>query len=293
MTIADRPLRFGRSRIARGFTLVELAVVVLVVGLLIGSLLVPLSTQVDQRNIADTQRRLEDAREALFGFAVANGRFPCPASTTSNGQESFCTSDFPSACGTPILVPPSTPPTHGRCTNFFDGYLPAQVLGMNNLDSSGYALDAYPLSQGNQGRIRYVIADLTINPGPSQVLHGLTAPGTTSTGAMRSANMLGVSSTGYLLVCSTYFNTTACPAVTGGTVAQNVAFIVYSLGKNGTNVVNPSDEYWNLNVPGNQRTFVNRTYSSVATGGGTFDDQLLWVSSYALISRMVVAGALP
>jgi len=293
MTIAGHPLRCGRSRTARGFTLVELAVVVLVVGLLIGSLLVPLSTQVDQRNIADTQRRLEDAREALFGFAVANGRFPCPASPTSNGQESFCTSSTGS-CGTPIIVPPSTPPTHGRCTDFFDGYLPAQVLGLNNQDSSGYALDAYPLSQLNQGRIRYVIADLTINPGPSQVLHGLTAPGTTGTGAMRSANMLGVNSTGYLLVCATSAGATwtSCPFGAGNTVAQNAAFIVYSLGKNGTST-GGADEAWNLNATALNKTFISRNYSSVATGGGTFDDQLLWVSSYALISRMVTAGALP
>ena len=283
--------RVGRSRIARGFTLVELAVVVLVVGLLIGSLLVPLSTQVDQRNIADTQRRLEDAREALFGFAVANGRFPCPASTTSNGQESFCTNTS-GACGTPIIVPnpTTTPPSHGRCTDFLDGYLPGQVLGLNNLDSSGYALDAYPLSQGNQGRIRYVIADLTIGG----TFHGLTAPGPTGTGVMRSSNMLGVTSSNYLLVCATSTGTLSatCGGSSANTVGQNVAFIVYSLGKNGTNT-GGSDEAWNLNPTALNRTFISRAYSSVSTGNGTFDDQLLWVSSYALISRMVVAGALP
>jgi prepilin-type N-terminal cleavage/methylation domain-containing protein len=169
--------RCPASRRERGFTLVELAVVVLVVGLLIGSLLVPLSTQVDQRNAADTQRRLEDAREALIGFAVANGRFPCPASSTSNGQESFCTNSS-GGCGAVILSPTSTPPSHGRCTNFFDGYLPGLALGLNKLDPSGYALDAYPLTQTGQGRIRYVIADLTIPGGLTSMLtaSGAVAP---------------------------------------------------------------------------------------------------------------------
>jgi type II secretory pathway pseudopilin PulG len=258
----------------------------LVVGLLIGSLLVPLSTQVDQRNAADTQRRLEDAREALFGFAVANGRFPCPAAPSTSGQESFCTTTSGGCTST------NTVQSHGRCSNFYNGYLPGQALGLNNLDSSGYALDAYPLSQGDQGRLRYAIADLTIGTGPG-VPHGLTASPIAGISVMRSANLLGVTSTPYLVVCSTWVgaNSSSCQT-TNVTVAQNVAFIVYSLGKNGSNVTPSSDENWNLNASGLNRTFISRSYSG-ATGTGAFDDQLLWVSNYALISRMVVAGALP
>jgi prepilin-type N-terminal cleavage/methylation domain-containing protein len=284
--------RCPASRRERGFTLVELAVVVLVVGLLIGSLLVPLSTQVDQRNAADTQRRLEEAREALIGFAVANGRFPCPASNTSNGQESFCT-NASGGCGAVILSPASTPPSHGRCTNFFDGYLPGLALGLNNLDASGYALDAYPLTQTGQGRIRYVIADLTIPGGPS-TSHALTA-----SGAMRTANLLGNTplASSYLSVCSSSSGLLAGANSCGANVlSTNVAIIVYSLGKNGTSVSSPSDENWNLNnaaSPGQNKVFVSRNYSDASAAGASFDDQLLWVSSYALISRMVAAGALP
>ena len=60
-----------------------------------------------------------------------------------------------------VIGPTAAPPSHGKCSNFFNGYLPGQVLGLNNLDASGYALDGYPLANG-QGRIRYAIADLTI-----------------------------------------------------------------------------------------------------------------------------------
>jgi type II secretory pathway pseudopilin PulG len=45
-----------------GFTLVELAVVVLVVTLLLGSLLIPLATQVEQRNVSETQKRLQESK---------------------------------------------------------------------------------------------------------------------------------------------------------------------------------------------------------------------------------------
>jgi prepilin-type N-terminal cleavage/methylation domain-containing protein len=273
--------RYPTSRRERGFTLVELAVVVLVVGLLIGSLLVPLSTQVDQRNAAEAQRRLEDAREALLGFAVTNDRFPCPATSTSNGQESFCTANLPAACGAEVLIPPS----HGRCFKF-GGFLPGQTLGLNNLDSSGYALDGYPQSLSGPGRIRYAIADAPL---------GGTAHILTTSSAMRTAGIGTIGSTTYLYVCASApvptTNTTTCG--TSATLANgNAVFIVYSLGKNGT-IDASADETWNINNSAGlvRSNFVSRTYSSVQNQ--TFDDQLLWISNYALISRMIAAGKLP
>jgi prepilin-type N-terminal cleavage/methylation domain-containing protein len=271
--------RHPPSRREHGFTLVELAVVVLVVGLLIGSLLVPLSTQVDQRNAAETQRRLEDAREALLGFAATNDRFPCPASSTSNGQESFCTNGT-GGCGAELLIPPS----HGRCFKS-DGFLPGLTLGLNNLDASSYALDGYPLTSG-QGRIRYALADVTL--GGTQ--HALTV-----SGAMRTAGITAIgNSTAYLTVCASApvppTSTTTCG--TSVTLAQgNAAFLVYSLGKNGTNGAG-TDENWNINAAATTKSnFVGKTYSSATNA--EFDDQLLWVSNYALISRLIAAGKLP
>jgi prepilin-type N-terminal cleavage/methylation domain-containing protein len=66
----------------RGFTLVELAIALAIVGLLLGMMIIPLGTQVDVQRTADTQRQLDLIREALIGFAVANGRLPCPATPT-------------------------------------------------------------------------------------------------------------------------------------------------------------------------------------------------------------------
>src|SRR5688572_18807822 len=71
----------------RGFTLIELAVVVVVIALLLGSLLYPLNTQVEQRNVAQTQRVLEETREALIGYAMIHGRLPRPAASETDGSE--------------------------------------------------------------------------------------------------------------------------------------------------------------------------------------------------------------
>lgn len=74
------------SRVS-GFTLVEIAIVLIIVGLLIGTLLSPLSAQIDQRNHNETQQQINEIREALIGFAVANGRLPRPATSLADGAE--------------------------------------------------------------------------------------------------------------------------------------------------------------------------------------------------------------
>ena len=63
----------------RGFTLTEIAVAVAVLALLLGGLLIPLSTQIEGGRQREAQRQLENIREALIGYALANGRLPCPA----------------------------------------------------------------------------------------------------------------------------------------------------------------------------------------------------------------------
>lgn len=73
---------------SRGFTLVEMTVVLVIVGLLLSGLLIPLSAQVTQRNRSETERHLDEAREALMGYALVNKYFPCPDSkATPDGLE--------------------------------------------------------------------------------------------------------------------------------------------------------------------------------------------------------------
>ena len=61
-----------------GFTLLEMAIVLVVLGLILGGILMPLSTQMEKQDRDETQRILEDIRDALIGFAMTNGRLPCP-----------------------------------------------------------------------------------------------------------------------------------------------------------------------------------------------------------------------
>ena len=67
------------TRPAQGFSLIELAVVMAIVALLLGTMMVTLSAQTEQRNAEDTRRRLDQARELLLTYALVKGRLPCPA----------------------------------------------------------------------------------------------------------------------------------------------------------------------------------------------------------------------
>ena len=74
-----------------GFSLVELAMVLLIVGLLLGGLVPTISSQIEQQRTNETRKQLEEIKQALTGFVVVNGRLPC-ADTNSNGEEdSPCT----------------------------------------------------------------------------------------------------------------------------------------------------------------------------------------------------------
>lgn len=70
-----------------GFSLIELAIVLVVVALLLGGLLVPLTMQIEQQKIRETQRAMEEIKEALIGYAIANRYLPCPAVSATNGAE--------------------------------------------------------------------------------------------------------------------------------------------------------------------------------------------------------------
>ncbi len=70
-----------------GFSLIEIAIVLVIVGLMIGGLVTPLTVQFEQRKVADTQKALDEAKEALTGFALLHGYLPCPAVSSMNGLE--------------------------------------------------------------------------------------------------------------------------------------------------------------------------------------------------------------
>jgi len=109
------------TRRAPGFSLIEMAFVLIIVTLLLGGLLVPFATQVEQKRIGETQKALEEIKEALLGFAVANGRLPCPDMVGGSGSANDGLED----------------PIGGPCAVAAEGNLPWATLGVGGQDAWG------------------------------------------------------------------------------------------------------------------------------------------------------------
>ncbi len=138
----SKPPRHGT-----GFTLVELAIVLVIVALLASGLMVGIAAQRNAAETIDAQRQLENIRETLTGFALTHGRLPCPAlpnltsSDASVGVEN---------CAQPhgvlpwvTLGLPEVDPWGRRFTYYahgsFTGAVPSGALASFTLDTVGNA----------------------------------------------------------------------------------------------------------------------------------------------------------
>lgn len=247
----------------RGFTLVELAIVMFIVALLLGGMLLPLSAQQDVRAYGETQKIVAEARDALLGYAMANDRLPCPASSTSNGVED--------------------PVGGGACNHPYDGFFPAATLGLSPVDTQGFLVDSWGSATAN--RVRYAVSTANSNAFTTQNRMKTTTMTTLVTPPLTD-----------LVICSTGTGLTgegtatpACAANT--TLAEDAVAVVYSLGKNAGTGGSTADENHNPN-PQSTLATPDRAFVS-APQGSSFDDQVVWLSKNTLFNRMVAAGRLP
>jgi len=139
------PITRGRCRLKeRGFNLVEMAIVLVILGVLLGGLITPFSTQLETSKRKGAEAQLRDIHDALLGFAANNGRLPCPATAASNG-----------------LSAPNVATT--VCASAA-GFVPVATLGLNGaVDSNGLLLDPwlnpfrYTLTTANTGAFSNVL----------------------------------------------------------------------------------------------------------------------------------------
>ena len=277
----------ARQQRCAGFTLVELAVVMTIVALLLAGLMYTLAAQTEQRNFDETRRRLEQARELVLAFAMVNGRLPCPARSaatavpvTGAGDEVRDTSGATANC-----TGDGTLDFYGGAVGGVTlGLLPARTLGIAQVDSAGFAVDAW----GN--RLRYAVARLKTNCAANPL--GLLDPHFVDAAAMRR-NGLGCQPND-LIVCRSATGITANDC--GGAanqlmVTDLVAAIIFSTGKNTTSVVAAGiDEAANTN---GDRVFVYHTPTPSEAANGEFDDQFVWITVGELYGRLVAAGKMP
>lgn len=255
-----------------GFTLIEVAVVLVIVGFLLASVLMPLRSQQDSAKIAKAREDLKSIEEALYGFAIANGRLPCPAqpSQAIPGQED--------------PVGGSTAATN--CSNNSIGFVPSATLGLRGeVNCDGLLMDPW-------GRPYFY--SVTLDDHAARGIVG--SPDFTTTGDMQAVTIAQLTLLEpFLSICT--------DSTCGTTVANNAVAVFFSMGKNfaatpdqnvntrnGTRTSTCTPALPNYRLSNNNR-YVSR--SPVEIPGQEFDDIVFWISPNILYSRMLAAGQLP
>jgi prepilin-type N-terminal cleavage/methylation domain-containing protein len=238
---------------SHGFTLVELAISIFIIALLLGSILVPLATQVEQRQVSDTQNKQDEIKEALIGFALANAYFPCPAVSAANGQEG--------------------PRVAGVCTPRA-GFLPWEALGMHKADAWArlYRYSVTPAFANNTTPFTLTtVADITVNTRDvGGAITGLTAANSVPA-IVISHGKNGYGGTGE------QGNLLALPPLAGPPPIWPANYPDENTNATGTTTfVSRTPQ-----APG------------AGGAGGEFDDVVIWVPRFVLLNRMVAAGKIP
>ncbi|MCB1743620.1 MAG: type II secretion system protein [Gammaproteobacteria bacterium] len=284
---AVRATPIGSSgRPQRGFTLIEIVVVLAVIAALMGVLLPPLGTQVRMRQMRDEEVNLQRIHDALLGFAQTNGHFPCPdtlADGNLDGEGDYSGAPGGARCQ---KWEPASP------LNLTEGFglLPYRELGLPPTDRWGHR---------HYYRVTEEYAYRTV------------------AGAEPALARLDLLDAGALEVKDR-------SDVRDGVVADDVAVVVLSTGISGYCGYDPSgdltshgldtggdcppnDAPWSSSDEGNNlkptsKTFYARIYTEGTSGCDDtdpakdfchFDDQLIWLPASIIKTRLIDAGRLP
>jgi len=242
---------------------VELAIVLVVLGVLARALLAPLGEGLERRRHEETARRLEEVRRALVGHLVTRGVLPCPlvpgrlATGSGGGMPGAGSVD---EGGDAVAV--ACRRGHGR--------VPAAALGVAGaIDVNGALLDGW-------GRPLHYAVSLASDPSRGE----RALPDWLVPGEIRAVGTRHLAAD--LSLCRTSVEG-ACP--TRLTRAEALAFVVVSTGADATAAGSGGE-----NVDGDD---VYALAPPSVVPGERFDDLLVWGSRDELAYWLLRAGWLP
>jgi len=241
----------------RGFSLVEMAIVLIIFTLLASGLMTTLSAQQEIQRLNEVRRQLADIREALLAYAAVNGKLPSPAQPgIASGAANAGVSDD-------SLV------TGAKPTGM--GVLPWVTLGLPETDPWGqrFTYRVTPEFTKAPGTSTTTCAS---NPAPTQAGFALCSQGNIQVKDRNATNIVK-----------------DAPAV----VVSHGRNGLGGYGRDGQQRPGAAgDERVNATVNSTVTgcsggCFVSREQAP------DFDDELIWVPLPILMSRMLAAGRLP
>jgi prepilin-type N-terminal cleavage/methylation domain-containing protein len=241
------------KRLQSGFSLVEMAIVLMIVGLLLGGLLPMLSGQMEQKNRNETRKQLEEISAALVGYAASQTppKLPCPASPSiATGSNGAGVSDCTIATGM--------------------GVVPWVTLGTSETDAWGRRF-TYTIASSVSGGV--FGASFTLSSTGNLDIYsssGGSCPSTNCVADNMAAVIISLGANG----CGAYLPTGLAqqPNIAAGDGSG------LSCDNSGADQVANAD---------GATPFISRDE------GSNYDDLVIWISPNILFNRMVAAGKLP
>ena len=277
----------------KGFTLVEIAIVLLIVTILLGytMAMVPIQQELKQYKQADAE--MNKITEAIYAFAQVNGYLPCPAMPESSGLECRdINANGAELCKDGAIIDPD--PALDSCDVWY-GFVPGKSLGIEGKysDTTGLLLDPW----GKPYRYQVAQDNNPVNPSdPANLSTGLG--NFVIFGDMRKASIAPGGLAPDLSVCTkdptdSSQNDTTCNGA-GETIINEAPVVILSTGKDRIDTIAGASSWGqkeNLDNSTADTVFVKTTKNDSA--GSEFDDLVKWISPNILYSKMIEAGQLP
>jgi prepilin-type N-terminal cleavage/methylation domain-containing protein len=123
-TRRSKALAILTAQAQRGFTLIEIAIVLVVIGLITSGGLLAVSPVIQSAKISETKQKMATVEAALLGYILQNGCMPCPAQrgAAATGQTADTAGTVYTGC------------TTNACVTSGEGLVPWVSLGLSEND---------------------------------------------------------------------------------------------------------------------------------------------------------------
>ncbi len=253
----------------KGFTLIEIAIVLLIVSILLGYTLAMFPAQQNLKNYRAVSSKIEEIKNNLIAYAQVNGRLPCP-DIDADGLEN--TIDVANN-NTGAIIPGGDTFIDG-CVQY-RGQVPYGTLGLSgDVDNNGIYVDPW----GEQ--YRYSISNVASLGAVVDLV---------SANAVRTVGISNLTASD-LFICNdsaVLGGDNDCADAGSNLVAGEVSVVIVSTGKDKQTIAS-NIQAENLDA---DNVYVSNTLSGVS--GSEFDDVVKWISPNILYSKMIEAGQLP
>jgi prepilin-type N-terminal cleavage/methylation domain-containing protein len=231
-----------KTRTQQGFTLIEIAMVVLIIGLITSGLLLGMGGIIDSAKYKDDQQRLKDIKTALLSHVAQKGYLPCP-DTDNDGVENRT----------------------GNSCESHRGFLP-------HIDLNTHAYNAY------NARFYYHIDNNTPGNPPHTTRNSSDYFDNSTPGTPKFTKD---TPSGDISICENW-NTTNNACEDDGYLAKNLPLVVVSFGKNSAEAWGGSTDGTpnGCSAPLSAEEQLNCDLDTMFYQAHLVDDTLIWLSQF-------------